>query len=331
MNASQRLAMREEKITWETHRITCLTDLEGLIMDLPRAEGQPVFILRKALTDKRTITAEDIGTVKMSDLRLATNYKAVVNTRTDRPAQIAGSGYQILDHGSFIACLVDKLRERNLENAHGYMIVGNGGNKVKIRLIFERNILDEPGFGPNVMFGGEFTNSYDSSYAATGRAFFMRLNCYNQFVPKNIIPEAIFVKPHSAATQKVLLENVTFSIEYFMEHLDEAGVTFKNCMVDSMMDEIIIESPAQIDMLMQDIFKVGVHAEAIAAIAKRQSRVLTRDPKFHVTDRWSLFNAATQYASHEYGISPQTQERIFYRAEMGLLKGPVELPAVPVA
>lgn len=329
MNLSQRLAMREEKINWETYKIDNLTDLEGLIMELPRAAGQPVYILDQELTDKKTITEADIGEVTLDKLRLDPKHKAVVNMNTRLAAQIAGSGYQILDHGSFYACLVDEFRARGLDDAHGYMIVGNGGNQVKVRLIFNDRVIDEPGYGHNIRFGGEFANSYDSAYAARGHAFFLRISCFNQFVARNVIPECVFSRAHSAPTQRDLLEAVTFQIKDFMENLDEMGMTFKKHMLSAIEDEVIIESPEQIDMFMRELVRGDVHADAISSIIKRQARVSERDPRFHVTNRWEMLQAVTQYASHEYTLSPAVQDQLFYKAETGIFKGPIELPTVP--
>lgn len=324
-----RQAQTETKQNWETHKISSLQDFENLIMEMDRAEGRPVYVLDKPLTDKKTISSADIGTVELAKLHLDTKHKAVVNGRTGNVAQVASAGYQILPHGEFFSAVYDGFVQRGCRQLQGYLIKSHNGNRARIRVIFDDSAIEEPGHGRNIRIGGEFSNSYDSAFAATGKAFFLRMSCMNQFVARNIIKEALFSRAHSAATQLALLEAVTIELEHFMGNLDAMGLTFKNYMLDAMDDEIVIQSPDQIRALMKDIFKVDTHAEGIAQIALRGAKVHPRDPRLHITTRWELVQAATYYSSHEM-VTPQVQDSIFYRTEVNLLKpATIELPPVP--
>lgn len=323
-------AKQQKEQNWETRKVTSLQDLEDLVMDLPRAVAQPIYVLGRSLEDSKTITQAAIGEFSVPDLRLDTDRKAVVNMHLNKTAQVASAKYQIVDHADVIAALCDLLRRREMTDVQGYVIISHGGNKIKVRLIIKHKTFDEPGLPNNIMFGAEVGNSYDSSMAVVMRCFFMRVSCFNQFVVRNIIPETTFSRPHTASDRIMMLDYVTRDLEYAFEKLDDAGLTFKGYMEQAIRDEIIIQSPEQLDVLMKDIFKVDQHAEGIAALAKKAARVHPIDPKLHILTKWELLNAATAYASHTESLSPQVQDSIFYRAETKIFKPrEIELPPVP--
>lgn len=257
---------------------------------------------------------------------------AVINTTTNSVAQIAGPLYQILQHRDYFCGVVDLLQEKGLTEAHGYAVEGNNGNTWNVRLIFDGFEITEPGFGRNIKIGGEFSNSYDSKFAARGRAYFMRLSCYNQMVLQNVIPECIFSRNHVAEDETTLLDIVQLQTKNFVGNLMNSGAKFKRVMTKASSDDIEIQKVAQLDQLMLDIFKTPSHAEGIAKLAEKELVRPYSGATHYITDRWELYNAATNYASHN-DLTPQIQDMILYRAEKNFLNArkPIEVPAVATA
>lgn len=313
------------------HKIRNLNDLENLIPGLAGAETRRVHI--EGLNDDAATKAIPLMNAEtcMTEFEYPDEYwyngaTAVVNTRTGLPAQVSGPLYQVLPHKDFVCAIVDLMRQRGFNGARGYVVESNDGNRLVIRVVFDDIWIEEPGLGKNIQVGGEFSNSYDSCYAARGRAYYMRINCENQMVLSNLIPECAFTRNHVAHSQFELLDIVTKQTETFVTNLVKNRVKFKKTMSVAMSDDVEFKNAQALIEFMENVFKVPSHAEAIAEQAmKSADRIASK--KVYSIDRWELYQAATFYASHAE-LTPNVQDQILFRAENRLLnpKRPIEIP-----
>lgn len=279
---------------------------DNVIMDMTKAEKKTLTVTGKNKPENK--------------------HFAIVNTRSNEVAQIVSDQYKILNHKDFFSMVSDTVRSTGSENMKGYVLESNDGDSYTVRFIFDDIEVTEPGKGQNIKVGMEFSNSYDSAYAARGRAFFLRISCYNQMILQNIIPECMFSRSHSARSEIALLEAVTIKAENFAKQLVQSGVKFQNVMEDAIGDNLVFEKPVQVEDLFKQVFTER-HAQKISDIARRAA---TRSTEGYNLTRWDLYNAVTDYVSHQ-PITPNVFEQILVKAENKILNNKaLEVPAIPV-
>lgn len=313
------------------HVLHSLDDLERLIPSMHSAERRRIHI--EGMSDeeislKFNPDIDDYVTV-YPDGYWEKNLNAVVNTTTNRAVQGTGGLYQVLQHKDFFCAVCDLLRQKGFEQVEGYAIEANGGNRWHVRVTFPGVTIYEPGLGKNINVGGEFSNSYDSFYAARGRAYYMRHSCYNQMILSNAIPKCTFTRNHIADTPSDLLEIVTDKAELFVRNLVKSGADFKRIMGKAIKTELEFEKYVQLENMLKDVFKVQAHAESIAELAWQNFAARDMPGAAYQITLWDIYNSATYYSSHE-NLTPQVQDAILYRAEQKILKGKVEVPPVEI-
>lgn len=310
------------------HQLHNLDDLEDLIPKMHSADRRRIHI--EGMSSERTIqkrSAGDYVTVYPEGY-WEKNLNAVVNTTTGKAVQGTGPLYQVLQHKDFFCAVVDLLRQKGFENIDGYAIEANDGNRWHVRVIFPGVEIYEPKMGKNIKVGGEFSNSYDSFYAARGRAYYMRVSCYNQMILSNTIPKCAFTRNHIADSPNDLLEIVTDKAELFVRNLVKSGADFTKIMEKAMKTNLEFEKYSQLEEMMKDVFKVQSHAEQIAELAWQNFAARDMPGAAYQINLWDLFNSSTYYGSHNEDLTAQVQDTILYRAEQRILKGRVEVPPV---
>jgi Domain of unknown function (DUF932) len=308
------------------HRIRNLDELEDLIPRMASADTRQVHI--EGVGGEPEVRFDDNETpyIHYPEEYWYTGSTGVVNTRYQVVAQVAGPAYQILQHKDYFSAVVDLLRQKGFNMAEGYAVESNGGNRWNVRVVFGDVLIEEPHHGANIKVGGEFSNSYDSFYAARGRAYYMRMSCTNQMVLANVIPECIFTRNHIAKNNIELLDIVTQQLENFVVSLVKNKLTFRKKMIAAISEEIQVKNVAQMTDIMEEIFKVPSHASEIAEIAMKEA-VKAPTAKNFTIDRWEMYNAASSYASHS-DLTPSVMDTILYRAENRILNTKRPIPII---
>lgn len=309
------------------HRIQSLDDLERLIPIMHSADRRRVHIEGQS-SENVTWKFDPVAGKRMPEYPKGyweENLNAVVNTTTGKAVQGTGSLYQVLQHKDFFCSVVDLLRQKGFDEIDGYAIEANGGNRWHVRVLFPDVIIEELNAGKNIKVGGEFSNSYDSFFAARGRAYYMRISCFNQMILSNTIPKCAFTRNHIADSPNELLEIATEKAETFVKNLLKSGIEFKRVMSKAMKTEVEFENRAQLDELMIDVFKVKAHAERIADYAWETAYREKPGLPYQI-NLWDLYNAGTYYSSHEDSLTAAVQDTLLYRSEQRLLKGKIEMP-----
>lgn len=308
------------------HVLSSLDDLEKLIPSMHMATRRRVHIEGQS---NENITWKIVNGKRVPEFPKgywSNSLSAVVNTTTGREVQGTGQLYQVLQHKDFFCMVVDMLRQKGFDEVEGYAIESNNGNRWHVRVLFPDVEIEEPGYpGHNIRVGGEFSNSYDSFYAARGRAYLMRISCFNQMILSNAIPKCTFTRNHIADDEMQLLEIVNDKALVFVNNLMKSGIDFKKIMKKAMATELEFEKRSQLEEMMLDVFKVKMHAEKVADYAWDYAYREKPGLPYQIS-LWDLYNAGTFYASHEDDLTAAVQDTILYRAEQRLLKGKVEVP-----
>lgn len=319
-------------LSYGQHSLSCLDDLEALIPAMHMAERRRVHIEGQSSENVTWRLDSNKGkrTPQYPKGYWEDGINAVVNTTTGKAVQGTGQLYQVLQHKDFFCMVVDMLRQKGFERVEGYAIESNNGNRWNVRVVFPDVTIEEPGIpGRNIKVGGEFSNSYDSFFAARGRAYMMRISCFNQMIFSNILPKCFFTRNHVADSTADLLEIVNDKAELFVNNLVKSGADFTKIMNKAMHTELEFEKKSQLDEMMLDVFKVKGHAEVVSDLAWDCAYREKPDMPYQIS-LWDMYQASTFHASHEDDMTAAVQDTILYRAEQRLLKGKVEVPPLQI-
>jgi hypothetical protein len=257
-----------------------------------------------------------------------TEHIAIVNRKTNNVAQIASNQYKILQNADFFTKVSDLVMNTGCTDIQGYILETNGGDAYQARVIFNDMEIAEPGKGNNIKVGMEFSNSLDGSMSVGGRAFYLRMSCTNQMILPNLVDGCFFSRAHNARTEQKLLEAVEIKAENFMKQLLVSGAKFKNRMEDAISDTLTFEKPIQIQTLFEEIFESERHAEKMTRYIRKQPGEYKNG--IYSLTRWDLYNAVTDYASHDK-VTPNVFDNILVKAEAKILNNKkLEIPAIPV-
>lgn len=303
---------------FENFEFEGLGQLEEIIATMPEAESRPIHVKG---TGEINPFAEYHELMDKEEFWQTKNV-AIVNTRTQNVAQIASSNYRILQHQPFFNMAVEMLRSAQVTDVRGTVTELYGGDAYIVKIICDSLEIEEPGKGRNIKIGVELRNSHNSDFAATGKAFFLRISCTNQMVAGKVIPECVFAKAHLAVDEAALLDQVTDRCGAFINKMEESGAKFQKTMIESMGDLVIYEDPSQLQEALTQIFKRKKYVDPIFDMAHAEA-VRTRG--MYNLQRWNLYGAATDYISHN-DLSPYVYDTLMYQAETKLLMKPVIVP-----
>jgi hypothetical protein len=304
---------------YKEYKINGIGCFEDIVMEkMPDAEKKPIHV-------KDTSAVNEFGEyqeVTQKEGFWNSKNVAIVNTNTKEVAQIASDSYRILQHKDFFLNVADNLRKNGITDIKGYVRECDGGNSYTARMIFNTVEIEEPSMGTNIKVGGEFSNSYNSSYAAKGAAFYLRLSCTNQMRLQNIIPECVFSRSHMAVDEMALYEAVTIKAEDFMRSLIVSGVKFREVMENSIDTDITYDNPLKLDYALKEIFGTQKHSENISELAHNVARKVGNE---YSISQWDLYNVVTDYASHT-PLAPNIFDQILIKGEANILNKPVNIP-----
>lgn len=290
-----------------------VSGLQSLVPQMDRAE-------------KRTVDIRGIG----SD----NQFRSIVNLRTNAPACVVTDDYKIVQHQDFFQGVAEYLSDERIGIKEGTAYFSNNGNKISIRAIFDGVQIHENGKGLNIQTGGQFTNSYDSNSGAKGAAYFMRMSCYNQMVLSNVVEGTNFCKAHNAKSETALMDRVYMGMQNFVDNL-MGGINHKvEAQIEAAQAKIVtFENIEQIEATLGGIFHAKRHSDAIS-----RELMDSREPGNEglTFSHWDIYNAATDYASHNVKLPIDVQEDIMRAAEVKVFdvrRGitPFEFPAVAPA
>jgi len=312
------MAKRERNSKYQKFVISDMYDLQNQVMEMTDAKECKVFV-----PDTKTIDEfAEFREFSQNEKNYESEFKAIVNSKTNKVAQIATSSYEILQHRDFFSLLASSLEEIGVRDIYGFLLERNQGDAYTLRVNFKDHSITEPKVGDNIALGIEFENSFNKFYAANGAAWLLRLSCTNGMTMDNSISGANFYRNHNAKSQEALLSSVTNMVTGFVKKILDSGDTITHIIEKAMQDEIIFKDPRQLYDSLESMFGTKKHAEAIGDIARKDA-IKAGDNL--ILDRWSLYNAVTYHTSHD-AMTPDTFSQILQKAERKILNTNYEIP-----
>ena len=285
----------------EYHKFETLEDAYPIAMALDHAMYQPIHVGEPGFVT--------------TDETVSKAFRAIVNKRTNIEVNVPSTRWRIVQHPDFFIGVVDKIKKAQLDG-RGQFVVMNNGNKVKMQILFDDvEKVSEPGFGSNIQIGSEFVNSYLGDASAAGRAYYMRISCFNQFTLANVIPEVKFSRIHRAMDDAAILEDVLGQVdEYIINLLGSGKVRFKHIMDKAIEKVVKFESEPQLTKTFIDFAGTTKHGNKIVEILLDQ----VGHGKLEFT-QWDIYNAVTQHATH--GVTSEgVRENMLRKGESRLLR-----------
>lgn len=236
-------------------------------------------------------------------------WMGVMNYDTKEIAAIVSDNYEIIQHQDAVLDLANSLADAG-ESVKGAVM--DHGNSITVRYMFdELDTIDDGSEG--ICVGGEMKNSYDKTSSFRGGAFLVRLVCSNGMVTKSVIPDINFSIYHTRNSK----DRSQKQIKGYIEH-----------MIDEVYDRLglVIETAVETEVSFEDSDKLSDALGAVIGVKSHADAIVDNFWNGELdTNRWDLYNAATEYVSHTE-LTPQTRDRLSSKVE-DLLMPKVELVA----
>lgn len=240
-----------------------LTELRNEALSFDQAEARPVFV--------------------GAEHSEAKEHQAIWNLDKNTLACIASEKYNIAQHQDVIEGVAEALQQIGVDCTAR---TRNSGNKILVDIQFDNAKLYVQK-GEEFLAGIRLINSYDKSTGIMILPRLVRLACSN-----GMVVNVGFLKEFSVKHTSKLVQDFEKVGREVIKSLVESNEKFKalinNCIGDSVEWEIL-------DRIAAKLFEAKKHREAILEI-------LHKDELTEVT-RWDLYNAVTNYVTHNNSLS----------------------------
>ena len=239
-----------------------------------------------------------------------TNWKAVYNVSKGQVASIVSKDYEIIQHQDVARDFLTACANLNIKTKTK---LNNHGNRIFIDVEFPDSKLYVQK-GEEFIAGFRLINSYDKTTGIMIVPRLVRLVCSNGM----IMDVKGFVQSFSYRHNQEMAKNFGGYIEKALKDTinsnDKLKAMVNECIIDSVEWEIL-------DKVLEGLIQTKKHYEAISELMK------DKEP-----NRWELYNAITNYATHGEQLSPNVEMVLQGKAQRVLvtpMKRLVEL-TIPV-
>jgi len=231
-------------------------------------------------------------------------WKAIYNMDKKKVATLTSDRYNLVQHSKVVQSVVDAVMNLNI-NADAR--VRDGGNRVFVDLTFKDHKIPIK-VGEEFMAGIRIINSYDKTTGIIVAPRYLRMVCSNGMVVNRIISG--YAVKHS----KKMTKDFESTVARLLKKMIEQEETLRNLVEDCIADSIEWELMERILVSLANSKK---HIDKIREL-------LPENPT-----RWSLYNAFTEYATHDAQLRPNVEQMLQGKAQKILVTPLVELvPAV---
>lgn len=242
--------------------------------------------------------------------RTEDRYKAVINETTGKVACIAGKNYKIIQHRDAVESVLNALNNLNLPYTGHIM---NGGNKVIVDIDFPKEQLKLEKVGEEFMAGISIVNSYDRTTGLSILPRMKRLACMNGMTV-NLFYHSFHVKHTYAMTA-----DIAVAAQKVINQMANSNANFKQFVEDSIGDSIAFE---RTKLILNALIPVKKHRMKI-------NEILAPDAEKGYLTRWDLYNAITNYATHN-DIAVSVNEFLQKKAQKVLKTMSEDLPVLTI-
>jgi len=245
----------------------------------------------------------------------AENIFGVRNTATEKITMPVSGRYQPISHQDGFRPVLDAIEHAGI--GHDMMVnLENHRDTAELYVLFPDLMFNEDREGGGMMYGLRFKNQYDAKTAFRGHVFCWRVLCLNGSTHARLGEmhvSAMHVDSHVQGLQTQIDSFITtmLSNAHRIEQVVDAA----------------IESPINF----RDYDEVVRTLTAVVTGSDRRSKVIADNVPLE-TNRWQMYNAITEHASHAPKMTWQTRDRLLDAAERNVLMTREVTPvAMPVA
>lgn len=220
--------------------------------------------------------------------------KGVLNLKTGTLAAVVGKDYSVLQHGDALGVAMNVIQSLGTNALYA---VENDGNVARLEVLFpELVVKDDTKEGVNL--GVRLLNSYDKSTSFRGEFFGFRQWCANGMYSKKMMGEINISSRHVGDN---------------FQNLEQMVMTFVKKVIDS---PAVVESEIQKAISAKIAFEDNEQLyDTIFSLTnnmKQAEKIIEQIPL--KTNRWTIFNAFTRYATHE-DVTHKTRDELAMKAE----------------
>ncbi|MFA6694991.1 MAG: hypothetical protein WCR85_00040 [Sphaerochaeta sp.] len=239
------------------------------------------------------------------------NIYGVVNTGTNKVTMPVSHRYKPLSHIGGFGPALDAIESADIDREM-MLNIENHGDTAELYVLFPEMMFNEDKEGGGMMYGLRFRNQYDQKTSFRGHVFCWRVQCLNGSTHARLgemIISARHVDSH--------IQSLSEKIHTFVEHMvANAG------QVETVVDAAI-ESPVNFS----DYDEIVRTLTGTVTGGERHSKDIAPAIPLE-TNRWQIFNAITDYASHSNRVSWKTRDRLLDNAERNILMAGTVSPIV---
>lgn len=243
------------------------------------------------------------------------NIFGVRNTATDKITMSVSGRYKPISHLDGFTQVLDAIEHADI--GHDMMVsLENHNDTAQLYVLFPSLMFNEDRDGGGMMYGFRFKNQYDAKTAFRGHVFCWRVLCKNGSTHARL------------GELQVSAMHVDSHIQSLREKIDEfiTGMLSTATRLDQLIDDAI-ESPIYFNNYDEVVHTLTHYVTG----SDRRSKVIAESVPLE-TNRWQMYNAITEHASHAPKVSWQTRDRLLDAAERNVLMVKTLDPiAVPVA
>ena len=275
------------------HEIQTTNDLNGLTFDT--SIGVPIFY-----SDEHNSTDK---------------YKGIMNLNKNELVQVASDTYSIIQHNEVTSSVFDVLKDYNLDVSGR---VDDFGNKIRADLVFNQDHMPVKDDASGVKIGIRVVNSYDKSTAFRLEMFGFRMICQNGMSLGSAMNDIKEITYHSGKDRA--LQDIRVVTKNFIRKVVESSSKLQEMINDSISDTVEFGVAMK---TLEKFLKQKNHREKICKLLgisvieaydketkKRTFAYVPETEESKVLSRWNLYNAVTDYATHNelsYGVEGTIQ------------------------
>jgi len=237
------------------------------------------------------------------DTKYSERYRGLMNSQSGELVGLVHKTYGLLSHGLVIDTIARELKSRDMKNIHGVWNAWNGGNVMRLGVFFDDLQPLSDGHA-ELTPGITIRNPYGwqgGGRSFHGEGYYLRSICWNFGILGHLLPELDIMEVHESA----IAERVESEFKLFLDQ-QIAGSRVVERAVSTAMGKIIKYGEKNtIAMSLQVVGVVKKHSELIAR--KIDSAEGSADGELSYYD---IYNAMTQYTTHEKTLTPNVQDEI---------------------
>jgi len=228
----------------------------------------------------------------------APHNKGVLNLATGTLAAVTGKEYSVLQHGDALGVSLNVINGLGTKALYA---VENDRNVARLEVMFpEITIHDDSADG--IALGVRLSNSYDKTTGFNGEFYGFRQVCANGMYSRKLLGEINISARHVGDNFQSLTELVT----NFVKRVLDSPKVVEDMIAQAISQKLEFTDNEQVYNTIWDITRN----------IKQTEKIVERIPL--KTDRWTVFNAFTHYASHA-DVTHKTRDDLSLKAEKILM------------